>query len=122
MEAAGTPHTEAVPAAGEGRPEGPVAAALLATGVGSLVLAILVVIAEANESFATSLAYSDRVGPLSGKTIWAVGAYLGSWAILAVVLRGRRMNLRAVAVVTALLLALALVGTFSPFFELFKPE
>jgi len=122
MEAARTPQTEAVPAVGEGRPEGPVAAALLATGVGSLVLAILVVIAEANESFAMSLAYSDRVGPLSGKTIWAVGAYLGSWAILAVALRGRRMNLRAVAVVTAVLLALALVGTFSPFFELFKPD
>src|ERR671911_510287 len=122
MEAAGIPQTQPALAAGEGHPEGPVAAALLATGLGSLVLAILVVIAEANESFATSLAYSDRVGPLSGKTIWAVGAYLGSWAILAVVLRGRRMNLRAVPFVTALLLALALVGTFSPFFELFKPD
>jgi hypothetical protein len=122
MEAAGIPQTEAAPARGEERPEGPVAAALLATGVGSLVLAILVVIAEANESFATSLAYSDRVGPLSGKTIWAVVAYAGSWAILAVALRGRRMNLRAVAVVAGVLLALALVGTFSPFFELFKPE
>jgi hypothetical protein len=32
------------------------------------------------------------------------------------------MNLRAVAVVAGVLLALALVGTFSPFFELFKPE
>jgi hypothetical protein len=84
--------------------------------------AVLVVIAEANESFATSLAYSDRVGPLSGKTIWAVVAYAGSWAILAVALRGRRMSLRAVAVLAGLLLALALVGTFSPFFELFKSE
>ena len=122
MEAARIPQTEAPPARGEERPEGPVAAALLATGVGSLVLAILVVIAEANESFAMSLAYSDRVGPLSGKTIWAVGAYAGSWAILAVALRGRRMNLRAVAVLSGVLLALALVGTFSPFFELFKSE
>src|SRR5829696_2708063 len=121
MEAARTPQTEAVPAAGEGRPEGPVAAALLATGVGSLVLAILVVIAEANESFAMSLAYDDGVGPLSGKTIWAVVAYAGSWAILAPALRGRRMNLRPV-VVAAVLLALALVGTFSPFFEMFKSE
>ena len=122
MEAAGTPQTQPEPVRGEGRPEGPVAAALLATGVGSLVLAILVVIAEANESFAMSLAYSDRVGPLSGKTIWAVVAYAGSWAILAVALRGRRMNLHAVAVITGVLLALALVGTFSPFFELFKSD
>src|SRR5215216_1553794 len=122
MEAARIPRSAAALARREGRPEGPVAAALLATGVGSLVLAILVVVAEANESFATSLAYSDRVGPLSGKTIWAVVAYAGSWAILAVALRGRRINLRAVAVVAGVLLALALVGTFSPFFELFKPE
>ena len=122
MEATGTPQTEAPLARGEGRPEGPVAAALLATGVGSLVLAILVVIAEAKESFAMSLAYSDRVGPLSGKTIWAVVAYAGSWAMLALVLRGRRMSLRAVTVVAAVLLALALIGTFSPFFELFKSE
>ena len=51
------------------RPNGPVAAVLLATGIGSLLLAILVVWAEASESFKDSLAYSDRVGPLSGKTI-----------------------------------------------------
>ena len=49
-------------------------------------------------------------------------AYFGRWAVLAVALRGRRMNLRGVAVVAGLLLALALVGTFSPFFELFKSE
>jgi hypothetical protein len=122
MEAAHPPPTEPATAGSEGRPEGPVAAALLATGVGSLVLAVLVVIAEAKESFAMSLAYSDRVGPLSGKTIWAVIAYLGSWAILTVALRGRRTNLRAAAVAAGVLLALALVGTFSPFFELFKPD
>ena len=122
MEAARPPQTQAVPPSYQGPPEGPAAAALLATGVGSLVLAILVVIAEANESFAMSLAYSDRVGPLSGKTIWAVVAYFGSWVILAVALRGRRMNLGVVAIVAGVLLALALVGTFSPFFELFKPD
>ena len=52
----------------------------------------------------------------------AVGAYLGSWAILTVALRGRRMNLGVVAIVAGVLLVLALVGTFSPFFELFKPD
>ena len=122
MEAARTPQTEAARTPGEGRPEGPVAAALLAVGVGSLVLAILVVIAEAKESFAMSLAYSDRVGPLAGKTIWAVVAYFGSWAILTVALRRRRMNLRVVAIVSGVLLAFALVGTFSPFYQLFMPD
>ena len=103
------------------RPNGPVAAVLLATGIGSLVLAILVVWAEASESFADSLAYSDRVGPLSGKTIWAVVAFVVSWAGLHAVLRRREVNLRAVWLITLALLGLGLLGTFSPFFELFAP-
>ena len=104
-----------------GRPDGPVAAVLLATGIGSLVLAVLVVWAEASESFADSLAYSDRVGPLAGKTIWAVAAFVISWAGLHAALRRRDINLRAVWMITLALLALALLGTFSPFFELFAP-
>jgi len=104
------------------RPNGPVAAAVLAAGIGSLVLAILVVIAEASVSFADSLAYSERVGPLGGKTIWAVVAFLGSWLGLGIALRNRDVNLRTVTIVAAVLIALALIGTFSPFFELFMAE
>jgi hypothetical protein len=104
------------------RPNGPVAAALLAVGIGSLVLAILVVVAEGSESFKESLAYSERVGPLAGKTIWAVAAFLSSWLGLGLVLRRRHLRLETVAIVAGILLLLALVGTFSPFFELFAPE
>ena len=93
---------------------------LLATGIGSRALAILVIVAEASESFADSLAYSDRVGPLSGKTIWAVAAFLGSWAVLSMLLRRRRVPLATAAAISALLIALALVGTFAPFFQLFE--
>ena len=85
-------------------------------------LAILVVLAESSERFAMSLQYSDRVGPLSGKAIWAVVAYLGSWAVLAVALRRRSVDLVKAAMLTAVLVGLALVGTFAPFFELFAPE
>jgi hypothetical protein len=103
------------------RPNGPVAAVLLATGIGSLVLAVLVVWAEASVSFKDSLAYSDRVGPLAGKTIWAVVAFLVSWAGLHAYLRRRDVNLDKVWLITLALLALGLLGTFSPFFELFAP-
>jgi hypothetical protein len=122
MEAA-TPSTPAAPpqAAGE-RPSGPVAAVLFATGIGSLVLAILVIIAEANESFANSLAYNDRVGPLSGKVIWGVVAFFGSWLMLAGLLRRREVPLATAAIVCAVLVGLALIGTFSPFFQLFAPD
>ena len=104
------------------RPPGPAAAALLAVGIGSLVLAVLVIAAEASESFAQSLAYSDRVGPLSGKTIWSIVAFLGSWAVLAVSIGRRDVDLRRVAMITAVMVGLALVGTFSPFFQLFAPD
>jgi hypothetical protein len=99
-----------------------VAAALLGAAIGSLVLAILVVVAEASESFADSLAYSQRVGPLAGKTIWATVAFVASSLVLWLVLRGRDVDLRKVTIATTGLLALALVGTFSPFFQLFAPD
>lgn len=104
------------------RPNGPVAAALLATGIGAVVLAILVILAESSESFAKSLQYSDRVGPLSGKTIWAVVAFLGSWLGLGLALRSRNLDLPRIAIVAGVLVALALVGTFAPFFQLFAPD
>jgi hypothetical protein len=125
MESAATPQA-AVPERGAvvpaERPNGPVAAMLLATGIGSLVLAILVIVAEASRSFADSLAYSDRVRPLAGKTIWAVVAFLGSWAGLTALLRKREVDLGKVAIVAGVLIWLALIGTFSPFFELFASD
>jgi len=115
--------TPVTPAGPEGeRPTGPVAAALLAVGVGSVVLAILVVWAEASVSFKESLAYDDDVGPLAGKTIWAVVAYLVSWLVLGLAMRRREVSLRTAGIVTAVLLALAFIGTFSPFFEMFTEE
>src|SRR6266540_1006322 len=90
-----TPATDTATA----KPNGPVAAMLLAVGLGSLALAVLVIWAEASVSFANSLAYSDRVGPLAGKTIWAVVAFLGSWAALTALLRNREVDLGKVAVV-----------------------
>ena len=123
MEASAQPSEEAPrPGAVDERPEGPVAAALIAVGLGSLALAILVVWAEASESFKESLAYDDGVGPLSGKTIWGTVVYFVSWAGLHLALRKRDIPLKTAATITAVLLALAFVGTFSPFFEMFAPE
>ena len=101
---------------------GPVAAVLLATGIGALVLAVLTVWAEASVKFKDSLAYDLEVGPLSGKTIWATVAFLASWGALSLGLRRRDVNLGTVTIVAAVLLGLGLLGTFSPFFELFKAE
>jgi hypothetical protein len=119
---ANRPASSRAPLARQTRPNGPVAAALLATGVGALALAILVVASEASEAFGVSLAYSEAVGPLAGKAIWAVVAFFGSWLLLAAAFRKRSVNLGTIAVIACVLIGLALVGTFAPFFQLFAPE
>ena len=102
------------------KPDGPIAAVLIAAGIGALVLGVLTVWAEASEGFAESLAYSDRVGPLSGKTIWATAAFVVGWVALTFALRRRRVDLLKATVVSVVLLGLGYLGTFSPFFRLFE--
>jgi hypothetical protein len=64
----------------------------------------------------------DEVGPLAGKTLWAVAVYFLSWLVLGLVLRRREVPLETAGLITAALLAVAFVGTFSPFFEMFAPS
>lgn len=109
-------------AAASDKPFGPVAAVFLAAGIGSLVLGILTTLAEASDSVADALQWSDSVGPLSGKTITAAGAFLVSWAILAVALRRRDPSYKLVFVWTGILVGVGLVFTFPTFFQAFAPE
>ena len=111
----------AVPQSAEDVPEptGPVAAVMLAAGIGGLTLAVVTCWTVASDGFRQSLAYSARVGPLSGKTIWAVVFFLVSWAILGVLLRNKDVDLKKVSIAMGVLIALALIGTFEPFFILF---
>lgn len=113
---------ETRPDAGTEKPTGPVAAVMIAAGIGALVLAILTVGASASEGFKESLEYSTRVGSLSGKTIWGTAAFVCAWVVLGVGLRGRSVDLRKAALLSGVLLALGYLGTFSPFFELFASD
>jgi hypothetical protein len=110
---------EALPISGE-RPTGLAAAALLAGGVGVFVLGLMTTLAEASAGFADGLKFNDRVGPLSGKTIIAVAAFFGSWAVLSALLARRDPPLRPVLVSTAALVVLGLVMTFPTFFQAFE--
>ena len=103
-------------------PSGPAAAAVLAVGIGSLVLGILTTWAEASEGFAEDLQWNDRVGPLSGKTIIATIGFFASWIILHIIWRRSNPPLRRIALISAILLVLGLIGTFPTFFEQFAPE
>jgi hypothetical protein len=104
------------------RPTGPVAAAVLATGIGAFVLGLLTTLSEPSEDIHDFLEFSDDVGPLSGKTILAVAAYFASWAVLHILWRRDDRRLRPILIVTALLIALGVLGTLPPFFQAFAPE
>ncbi|MBI4259204.1 MAG: hypothetical protein HY658_01440 [Actinobacteria bacterium] len=101
---------------------GPLAAAFLAAGIGALVLGILTTLASASSSIKDALAFTDPVGPLSGKTTIAVAAWVVSWPILHLALRRRDPAPGKVYWATALLVVLGLIGTFPTFFEAFAAE
>jgi hypothetical protein len=105
------------------KPSGPVAAAFIAAGIGSLVMGILVVAADVSKpindflKFDASFGLGKGVGPLSGKVALTVIAFVVSWVILHVALRGKEVNFtRALAIALALVFA-GFALTFPPVFE-----
>ena len=106
----------------EQKPNGPVAAVMLACGIGALVLGVLTTVAEASESFKSSIEYVTRVGPLSGKVFWSVAAFIVAWAVLGVALRSRELAWRPLLIVTVVCVALGILGTFPTFFQAFAPS
>jgi hypothetical protein len=104
------------------KPNGPAAAALLAAGAGALALGILTVLNETGEDISEFLNLDDGVGPLSGKTLFAVVVYLAVWAILAPLMWRRNLSWTPVLWLSGLLIAGGFVGTFPEFFKLFASD
>jgi hypothetical protein len=103
------------------KPEGPLVAAILAGGIGCLALGAFTTLAEAGSSVADKLAWSDKVGPLSGKTTLAVIVWLLSWAILHAVYRNREAETKQALTIALVLIGLGVLLTFPTFFQLFAP-
>lgn len=106
----------------EDKPEGPISAAILAGGIGALVLGVLTTLAEANETIKGWLELNVDVGPLSGKTIYAVAAWLVAWIVLHIALRRTEYETRRAFTISMILLAIGVVGTFPTFFQAFAAE
>ena len=98
---------------------GPAAAAILATGIGSLMLGLLTIVSAAPGWIHTILTFYPPSGVLSGQTTIAVLAWLVAWGILAWRWQHRQVKFTRVFMVTLLLIGLGLVGTFPPFYHLF---
>jgi hypothetical protein len=99
-------------------PNGPVAAAILACGVGTCVLGTLAVAADGSEALARRLVFYAPTGPLSGVTTTAMAIWLVVWFVLSMRWRARTVSISKVNAVAFILLALALLLTFPPFGDL----
>jgi len=67
------------------------------------------------------LQWSDRVGPLSGKTIMTVMVWLVSRVVLHVIYRNRAYETRRAFTIALVLIGLGVVGTCPTFFQAFAP-
>lgn len=104
------------------KPEGPIAAAIIAGGIGALVLGLFTTLAEANADLKDWLDWKSSVGPLSGKTSMAVIVWLISWAVLHVIYRDKPYETRRALAIALVLIGLGALGTFPIFFEAFATE
>jgi len=104
------------------KPEGPIAAAIIAGGIGAAALGLFTTLAEASTDLKDWLDFKSDVGPLSGKTIMAVVVWLVAWAVLHVMYRGKPYETRRAFTIAVVLVALGVLGTFPTFFQAFTAE
>jgi len=112
--------TTATPLAEAELPSGPAAALILAGGIAVLCLGIVTTLSEASTGIADALQWSDRVGPLSGKTLITVVVFAAAWALLHTLWRRSSPPLRLITTASVVLIALGLIGTFPTFFQAFE--
>jgi hypothetical protein len=104
------------------RPEGPIAAAIIAGGIGAAALGFFTTMAEVSEDLKTWLDFRSEVGPLAGKTTMAVIVWLVAWVVLHLVYRAKPYETRRAFVIAMVLVAIGVVGTFPTFFEAFSSD
>jgi hypothetical protein len=100
------------------KPNGPVAAALLAGGIGSAVLGLLTFGAEASEVIKNLLNWYKPVGPLMGKSSMGIIIFVLSWVILNSLWKGKETNFNRIATIALALVVVGLIFTFPPVWSL----
>ncbi|KAF0108060.1 MAG: hypothetical protein FD146_1074 [Anaerolineaceae bacterium] len=100
------------------KPNGPVAAALLAGGIGSAVLGLATISVEASAAIKTALNWYNPVGSLMGKSSLGIIAFFLSWVILNTIWKGKETNFSRIAAIALVLVAVGLIFTFPPVWHL----
>ncbi len=98
-----------------------VGAAFIAAGIGSFVLALMIVLTEmkAGAGLKTFLTFVGPVGALSGKTTVAVIAFVVSWVGLHFAFKNRAVTLTRAFTIAIILIVLSVIFSFPPVFDLF---
>jgi len=107
---------------GADKPNGPALASLLASGIGVTALGVLTTVAAASANFANLLKINAQVGPLSGKTVYATAAFVASWIVVGIIMRGKNYSERTFLTATFVLIGVGILGTFPIFYDLFVPK
>lgn len=102
---------------GRARTNGAELAAILAAGIGAFALGAFVLMNEAGVFAAPSL--YGPAGGVSGRTTFAVFAWLIAWGALHGLWRNRHMEGRGIYVTTFVLIALGVAACFPPVWGLF---
>lgn len=110
---------EALPGPASTDLPGSAAAALIASGVGSVVFGVAIVTAEASKTAKTVLAMGTSAGSLSGKALACAVAFFLTWAVLHAVIGRRPVSTRSTLWWTGGLIVAGLLLTFPPVFQLF---
>jgi hypothetical protein len=100
-------------------PSGAGAAAILAAGIGTCLLAVFAILGDKVASLKSFFTFSKPTGPLSGVTTCAVAAWIVAWAVFHVAWRRREVAMKPVAIAAVALLILSLLLTFPPIADLF---
>ena len=95
------------------------AAALLAAGVGSFLVALFALIADKSAAIKSAMIFYKPTGPLSGITTCAIIAWLILWIVLHRLWQRRNVAIGRISVAALALLILAVLLTFPPIADLF---
>lgn len=100
-------------------PNGPGAAAILATGIGCAALGVFTVLAEAFSGIKAFFNFYNPAGPLSGVSTTALIIWLVAWFVLNRMWAKREVAVAQVSFVAFVLLLVSFALTFPPIMELF---
>jgi len=100
-------------------PNGPGAAAVLATGIGSFLVALFAVVADKSAAIKSLMIFYRPTGPLSGVTTCAIVVWLLAWLILHLQWKNRNLAMGRVSTIAFILLGLGFLLTIPPLADLF---